>query len=442
MLTLKLFGFPIFDLIWNLMFLKFSISELDTISGSRSTGDLVTTRRKYDLSDKIIWKEKTHAPFLTILNRRLAKYKVTDPEPKIMQDGYTTVVFTLNNAAGTATSFEFTDNEAALMQAGDVLGILNANAYSTELMEYALIQAVGAAGSGPAGAGYTLVTVQRAYLTTGTATSSGATGQNISTASEWRVVHLGTTYHEGAGVGEAKDVEVETKTNYTEIMKEAYEETGTFSKTNYYGPANFQYRARKARKDFMRRLEYKLFFGRIGKVTENGKPKRSTGGIHEFVYAAETDGTHFIDFGNSATPTTWNTKSETFFTNGSESKWVFAGPGAMTLIDNAFVGQAHVYTKNEELSRKYLVKVKTLDTSHGTLNFVRTQCLSDIPIYTKTFFVLDLDYFNYMYLMGRDIQILKNVQTNDKDTTKNAIFAEIGLHRSFEESHYYGYNLD
>jgi hypothetical protein len=47
-----------------------------------------------------------------------------------------------------------------------------------------------------------------------------------------------------------------------------------------------------------------------------------------------------------------------------------------------------------------------------------------------------------MYLKGRDIQILKNVQTNDKDTEKNALFAEIGLHRSFGESMFWIYNLD
>ena len=439
----ELFNIPIWE--WAQYFVYMftvSISELDTIVGARSTDDLITQRRKYNFSDKIVWKEKTHAPFLTIMNRRLAKYSVTDPEPKIMQDGYTQIIFTLNNAAGTTTAFELTDNEAALIQADDFFGVLNANGYVTELMEICHVQSVGANGSGPAGAGYTLITVERAYMTTGTSGSSGATGHDISTASQWRIVHLGTTYSEGSGIGESKNVEVETLQVYTEIMKEAYEVTGTFNATDYYGPVDMQYKARKARKDFFRKFEYKLLLGRKGKKTIAGKPKRAMGGVHEFIYSAETDGTHFLDFGNSATPTTWNTKSETIFTFGSESKFVFAGPGLMTLVDNAFTGSAHVYTKNEQLSKQYLIKVMTLSLSHGDLHFVREQALADLPIYTKTAFVLDLEFFNYMYLKGRDVQILKNVQVNDKDTEKNAIFAEIGLHRSFAESNYWVYNLD
>ncbi len=416
------------------------ISEADTIAGSRSTADLITTRRKYDFSDKIVWKEKTHAPFLTILNRKLQKYRVTDPEPKIMQDGYTQIVFTLNNNAGTGTTFELTDNEAKLLQADDILGVLNINAYSTEEMEYCLVTIVGATGSGPAGAGYTAVTVVRAYGTTGTRTSSGATGHDISTASQWRVVHMGTTYEEGAGIGESKNVEVTTIQNYTEIIKEAYEVTGTFDATDYYGPVDFQYKARKARKDYFRKLELKFLFGRKAKYTVGGKPKRTTGGIREFMY--DTAATQFIDFGNSGTAVTFNTKMETVFLAGSEEKWLFAGPGLMTLIDNAFSGAAANYTKNEQLSRNYLIRVSTLELTHGTLHIVREQGLADLTMWTKTGWIIDMPYVYYMYMAGRDFQILKEVQTNDKDTKKNALFGEIGLHRSFGESHFWIYNLD
>ena len=112
------------------------------------------------------------------------------------------------------------------------------------------------------------------------------------------------------------------------------------------------------------------------------------------------------------------------------------------MVDNAFSGAASVYTKNEQLSREYLVEVQTLKTSHGYLDFVREQAFADLPIWTKTGYVVDLPYYYYMYMSGRDIQILKNVQTNDKDTMKNAIFGEIGLHRSFGESSFFIYNLD
>lgn len=416
------------------------ISELDTIAGARSTDDLITTRRKYDFSDKIVWKEKTHAPFLTILNRKLQKYRVTDPEPKIMQDGYTQIVFTLNNNAGTGTTFELTDNQAKLIQADDILGILNVNAYSTEEMEYALVISVGATGSGPAGAGYTAITVERVYGTTGTRTSSGATANDIATTAQWRIVHMGTTYEEGAGIGESKNVEVETVQNFTEIIKEAYEVTGTFDATDYYGPIDFQYKARKARKDFFRRLELKFLYGRKAKYTVRGKPKRTTGGIREFMY--DTASTQFIDFGNSATNTTFNTKLEDVFINGSEEKWLFAGPGLMTLIDNAFTGQASIYTKNEQLSRNYMVRVKTFEGTHGSLHVVREQGLADLPMWTKTGWIIDMPYTYYMYMAGRDFQILKEVQTNDKDTKKNALFFEGGLHRSFGASHNWIYNLD
>lgn len=416
------------------------VAEGGTIVGARSTSDLITDRRKYDFSDKIVWKEKTWAPFLTILTRKMQKYRVTDPEPKIMQDGYTQLVFTLNNNAGTGTTFEFTDDEAKLMQADDILGVLNTNAYSTEEMEYCLVTAVGATGSGPAGAGYTAVTVSRAYGTTGTRTSSGATGQNIATASQWRITHMGTTYTEGAGIGESKNVEVTTLQNYTEIIKEAYEVTGTFDATDYYGPVDMQYKARKARKDFLRRVELKMLYGRKAKWTVAGKPKRTTGGTREFMY--DTASTQFLDFGNSATNVTFNTQMESVFRSGSETKWLFAGPGLMTLIDNAFTGAASIYTKNEQLSKNYLVRVKTLELTHGTLHVVRNQALADLPMWTKTGWILDMPYMYYMFMAGRDFQILKDVQTNDKDTKKNALFAEIGLHRSFGESHFWIYNLD
>lgn len=416
------------------------VEEGGTIVGARTTDDLITQRRKYDFSDKIVWKEKTWAPWLTILNRKMQKYRVTDPEPKIMQDGYTQLVFTLNNAAGTGTTFEFTNDEAKLMQAEDILGVVNANAYSTEEMEYCLITNIGAEDSGPAGAGYTSVTVTRAYGTTGTRASSGATGQNIATASQWRIVHMGTTYTEGAGIGESKNVEVTTVQNYTEIIKEAYEVTGTFESTDYYGPVDMQYKARKARKDFFRRLELKFLYGRKLKYTVSGKPKRFTGGAREFMYDTAT--TQFIDMGDSATPATFNTKFESVFKTGSEEKWLFAGPGLMTLIDNAFSGAAQVYNMNEQLSRRYMVRVVTAELTHGALHIVREQAVADLPIWTKTGWVIDMPYIYYMYMAGRDFQILKDVQTNDKDTTKNALFGEIGMHRSFGESHFWIYNAD
>ncbi len=423
------------ELFWKLCFNISFLAENETIVGARSTADLVEARRKYDFSDEIIWKEKTHAPFLTILNRRLQKYSVTDPEPKIMQDGYTKVVFTLNNDAGTATEFEFTNNHGALLQTDDILMVFTTNDYSTALAEYARVVSVGDDDSGPAGAGFRSVIVSRAY--------EGGAAIDIDTAANFRLVHAGLTYSEGDGIGESRNVEVETVQNFTEIIKEAYEVTGTFNATDYYGPVDMQYKARKARKDFFRKFEYKLLFGRKFKKTVSNKPRRYTGGLHEHVKG--TDGDSFIDFVNSATATTWNTKMETVFTVGSESKLCLAGPGLMTLLDNAFTGTAYNYTKNEQLSRNYLIRVKTLELSHGSLNVVREQALAELPSYTKTGFILDLMYLQYMYMKGRDVQILKNVQNNDKDTEKNAIFAEIGLHRAFggdEGTHFWIYNLD
>ncbi len=431
--------FKIFKL-WEMLFNQilwgatFYISENDVISGARSTDDLIADRRKYNFSDKIIWKEKTHAPFLTILNRKLAKYKVTDPEPKVMQDGYTKIVFTLNNDAATAATFEFADADAKLMQAGDSLMLLESLAaqtnFATQLAEVAIVQSVGAAGGGPSGTGYTSVTVERGALST--------TAVDVATAANWRCIHGMTTYAEGAGIGESKNVEVETETNYTEILKMPYEVTGTFDKTDYYGPVDMQYKARKARRDFFRILEWKFWFGRKGKVTEAGKPKRFSGGVHEFIYGAATG--NMQDLGTDATPTEWNTALQDVFVEGNETKWMFNGPQAMTKMDNAFTGQASVYTKNEQLSKQYLIKVKTLDSSHGILNIVREQAFADVPAITNSGFIVDIDYFNYMYLNGRDFQILKNVQTNDKDSTKNALFGEIGLHRSFGTAHHFCYD--
>ena len=405
------------------------IAEGGTVVGARSVDDLITTRRKYNFSDKIIWREKTYAPFLTVLNRRLQKYQVNDPEPKIMEDDYMPVIFTLNNNAGTAAVFELTDAQGDLFQPGDVLAVIAATGDPTTMTEYALVTSVGLDGSGPAGAGYKAIGVTRQYV--------GSATMNISTAASWRIVHMGLTYSEGDGIGLSVDQEVATVYNYTEIIKSAYEVTGTFNATDYYGPVDMQYKARKARLNFFRRLEYKLLFGIRGKKTVNGKPKRFTGGVLEHVPTANK-----LDFGGATLATTWNTKAESIFNVGSEEKMVFAGPGMMTLVDNAFSGSAGNYTKNEQLARNYLIRVMTLELTHGTLNFTREQALADLPRWTTNGFCLDLQYYQYMYMKGRDIQILKNVQENDKDTEKNALFAEIGLHRTFATSQFFLYNID
>jgi hypothetical protein len=261
---------------------------------------------------------------------------------------------------------------------------------------------------------------------------------SITTAASFRVINKGVIYAEGEGIGEGRDVEVTTKQAYTEILKESYEVTGTLEATDYYGPVDMQYKAKKARMNFMRRWEYALIFGRMGKRVVNSKPKRATGGMFEMII----DASGTVDMGNGCTPVIFNTMSEAWFNVGSERKLLLAGPGALTLIDNAFTAATYVYTKNEELSRKYLIKVSTLEMSHGTVDIVREQALADLPSFTRTGLVLDLPYLYYIYMKGRDIQILKNVQVNDKDTTKNALFGEIGLHRSFETSHRYIYNMD
>jgi hypothetical protein len=228
--------------------------------------------------------------------------------------------------------------------------------------------------------------------------------------------------------------------NYLQIVEEPFEYTDHSTKTGIFGEDEPQRKARNARRNFSRAVDRMFMSGHMYRITDGGEYRWYSGGADEWI---PFDAEHRINFNAVPTYSNLNTKLENVFMYGSDEKYGFCGYSVLTKLSNAF-GDALRF--NDKLATAIGLSVKSLEIgSGGVVHFIPNFEMSKTGKSTDLN-ILDIKYFQYMFIEGEDIHIRKGnagvgLQLPGEKKMKQSIYGTIGLKRTFKDSHFQVYNI-
>ena len=373
-------------------------------AGLRGTGDWGVDERPKNFREMILWRNPNGQAPLTALMSKMKTEKTDDPEFSWWEEQQEVVRVVVNGAQASGDTAMEINSGGLKLVIGDLLLVSKTEiaAYDNELVE------VGAVASDTA-----LTIVRGAAGSTAAAMAGGET-----------LTKIGNVFGEGT-VSPTVTNENPTKLkNFAQIFKTAYELTGTVQVTR--ARTGDPLKNDKKRKMFQHSvtLEMAFLFGKNFETTgANGKPKRYTGGLREFittnakVYTTGVDEDGFLD-------DTFKVFDFDSGTAGNE-RIVFAGNGYLNNLNKLAKNASSTRINFDGVVRAYGMELQRWILPQGTF-FVRSHPLMNTHnIYTDSAFFIDPSAIVYRPL--RDTKPEDNIQANDADTRKGQWMTEAGI---------------
>jgi len=373
-------------------------------AGLRGTGDWGTDERPKNFREMILWRNPNGQAPLTALMSRMKTEKTDDPEFSWWEEQQD-VVRLLDTTGELIGSTAWTVDSGALkLVPGDLLLVSKTEVagYDNELVEVTAVT------------NDTDFTVVRgAAGTTAAATGASATYTKI-----------GNVYGEGTTSPDVTNENPVKYLNYAQIFKTAYELTGTVQVTR--ARTGDPLKNDKKRKMFQHSvaLEMAFLFGKAFETTgANGKPKRYTGGLREFI---QTNAKVYT--GAATEDILLNDLYKVFdYDSGAagNERLVFAGNQFLNDLNRLARNSSSTRVNFDGTVKAYGMELQRWIMPQGTI-FVRSHPLMNTHnIYTASAFVIDPSAIVYRPL--RDTKPMDNIQANDADTRKGQWMTEAGI---------------
>lgn len=390
------------------------------IAGLRGTGDFGTDERPKDFRESILFFNPNGEAPIFALSARAGKRVVKDPEFAWWNEGNALVRLQVNGAAAvgdtlinvdtadpTSTTLGANYGQATHLKPGDVLMVepaADAAVYAPELIEVTNVL------------GDTQFTVKR-----GVGGSTAATiADNV-----WLTL-IGSAYAEGTGAPRAVARNPIKFFNYTQIFKNTYELTGTADKTKFRTGDPWSNDKKRKAYDHSRDIEMSLLFGRRAEVTgDNGKPKRTMGGLRTFIPASNT-----TVFGSAVTPASFIDAIAPVFdfnTGAGDTRVMFVGNQAAIELGKVFNNATNIHINATERVKVYGIHFQEVLVPQGRVLIKTHPLLSRHGLYRKSGFILDFDALKWAPLEGRDTKARDDVQTEDEDVRRGFWMTEGGI---------------
>lgn len=367
------------------------------------TNTIAEHRLRIDMSEKIAELEPNASPLITLTKKMKRRRVVTNPEFSWMEQDPGNRWGTINNAVGydnDATVWAV-DN-AGYFRVGDIVQVPS----TTEVVLVTIVDNTE-----------NTITVIRGW--------GGSTTAPL--VDDEPLVILGNANEEGAKLREIKTTEPVKKTNYTQILRTPVGVTNTLAATSTYGPKAMAYYRHLDGINHAIDMERTMWLGKKGKDIHNGKPRRTTGGIIEFLTENVLDASAISGGLTEQAFTEW---LEDVFRHGSSEKILFACGRLCTIID--LWAQNKLKTVPGE--RTYGVKIKEYVSTHGTLFIVKHK-LFEGAVYGGMGVILDMNNVAYCPLKGRDTKLLTGRQDPDEDAVKDEYITEFGVEVRLPKTH-------
>jgi len=419
--------------------------------GSMGVRGTYTGKRKYSQSDLIVWQDRKWNLFDNILRMEARTIVVDDPEPKVFTKQETPIKFSVHSDGSTVTIDEdqlrISDTLAKFLQVGDKL-ICNQIFCDSDGANYSTTKFT----SGYTPESMIVKSTQLSGVASGIASVIVARGNGYEPSSsvttvltEYKLIHGGNHLEDGGDAPTPIWYEPTDVQNFCELFSVTWSETETESNTNVYAKESMAQKAMRNRKDFFRRVENALLFGRKASDIRNSQKRWRTGGIVEFMPGASAalDGTtRFINQAGAFTLDSFRENMEIAFRYGSESKVGFAGGKFFSVLLNNL---EQFVRMNDGLSRKWGWTVFELESGHGLLELMRHPLLSEYDTsgqaYAYDLIGVDLEYVDLMIMKGMDVKVKQSVQDNDEHQKKNELYGQLGLRRTHPTAHFYYYGI-
>lgn len=367
------------------------------------TNTIAEHRLRIDMSEKIAELEPNASPLITLTKKMKRRRVVTNPEFNWMEQDPGNRWDAINNGTGYNNSATvWAVDNAGYFRVGDIVQV-------PRTTEVVLVTNVDNTEN--------TITVIRGW--------GGSTTAPL--VDDDPIVILGNANEEGAKLREIKTTEPVKKTNYTQILRTPVGVTNTLAATSTYGPKAMAYYRHLDGINHAIDMERTMWMGKKGKDIHNGKPRRTTGGILEFLTENVLDVSAISGGLTEQAFTEW---LEDVFRYGSSEKILFACGRLCTIID--LWAQNKLKTVPGE--RTYGVKIKEYVSSHGTLYIVKHK-LFEGPVYGGMGVILDMNNVAYCPLKGRDTKLLTGRQDPDEDAVKDEYITEFGVEVRLPKTH-------
>ena len=262
-----------------------------------------------------------------------------------------------------------------------------------------------------------VITVTKGYGTT--ADSAGVAGDGL--------YIVGNVNEENGGARNVNTTRTAPQTNYTQIFKTTIALSNTEKEANLYGGKDLPYQRAKKGTEHALDIERAFWFGeKYSSTGTQGHPRRSTGGVLEFLEAGNG---YIQNQGGPLSAPDLNTFLREGFTYGNDTKVMFAGGVVLQAINEIARGQ--IQTK--PLDTTYGMKISNYVTAFGSINIVHNPLF--VEDYAGYAFLLDMDCFRYRYMNNRDTKLETNIQAPDADGQVDQYITECGLQRAQAAKH-------
>lgn len=380
-------------------------------AGLRGTGDWGTDERPKNFREYILWRRPNGSAPLTALMARMKKEKTDDPEFSWWEEELNIIrVFSSGGLSATSTTLTIASGGLSLVK-GDVL-LVEKTETATYDNEHVMVSSVTSD---------TVIEVVRGVA----GTTAALTGVNV------YLTQIGSAYSEGSNSPNVTSRNPTKLSNYCQIFKTAYEETGTVLVTkSRTGDVKKNDKTRRSF-DHSRDLETRWMFGVPFETTgSNGKPLRFTGGLRHFitsnvkVYTTTPTEDVFLDdvykvFDYDAG-------------NAGSERIVFAGNGALNALNKMARLSSSTRVNFQGTVKAYGMELQRWILPQGSL-YVRTHPLmNQHSRYTNSMFIIDPSGIRYRPL--RDTAPQEKIQAPDADTEKGQWITEAGIEVNHEKT--------
>lgn len=392
------------------------------IGGLRGTGDFTADERPKDFRDNILFFNPNGEAPIFALSARAGKRVVKDPEFSWWNEGNALVRLQINGAHAASDTLINVDT---LDPTGTTLGSNYGTATHLKPGDVLMVEAADAAVYAPE-----LIEVTNVLGDTQFTANRGVGGSTAASIGDnlWLTL-IGSSYAEGTGAPRAVARNPIKFFNYTQIFKNTYELTGTLDHTELRTGNPWSNDKKRKAYDHSRDIEMSILFGRRSELTgENGKPKRTMGGLRTFIPAANS-----TVFNRAAAGVLPNGLLDAlapvfdFNTGAGDTRIAFVGNKAAMELGKIFNAATNIHINATERVKIYGIHFQEVTLPQGRILLKTHPLLSRHGLYKRSMFVMDFDALKWAPLQGRDTKAKDDVQDQDEDVRRGFYMTEGGI---------------
>jgi len=176
-------------------------------------------------------------------------------------------------------------------------------------------------------------------------------------------------------------------------------------------------------------MEFAVLFGARLEDLSGSQPKRTTGGLRQFVT------TNITNFAGALTIDLWENYLQTIFTYGSTEKLCLCGATALNNLNK--MARANYTVQTTPATTTYGMKMSEWQTPFGTLHIKQHPLLTQNPTFTSWGFIVDPKNLRYRYIddtMWKESK-LESSSENLIDAQNSEFLTECGFEIWHEATH-------